>query len=300
MKRYLAFGVMAVALLYSAGLRAEIIEQVLVKVNGEIITKSDLEQRQITALRERQGAVDPSRVSDTALAKMLADVTPQVIVETIDELLLIQRAKELGMTISDAQFNDVLDSIKKDNKMETEEQFQAALKQEGVTLAGLRKMLEKRMLIGQLQSREVEEIRAQIVKGESFEKLAGELSAAPSKANGGLIGPIPKSELDEALAKMLAAMKVGEVTPVVCVPSGVEILKLESTIEGTTIPYDQARGQIAQRLTQQRQGAEMQKYVKKLRATAIIEWKNDEIKKAWEAGVATDPPVAAPEPAVGN
>ncbi len=356
MKRYLAFGVMAVALLYSAGLRAEIIEQVLVKVNGEIITKSDLEQRQITALRERQGAVDPSRVSDTALAKMLADVTPQVIVETIDELLLIQRAKELGMTISDAQFNDVLDSIKKDNKMETEEQFQAALKQEGVTLAGLRKMLEKRMLIGQLQSREVatridvteseekayydahlaefattpsvtlreilvavptdpkginagalddaskkaEEIRAQIVKGESFEKLAGELSAAPSKANGGLIGPIPKSELDEALAKMLAAMKVGEVTPVVRVPSGVEILKLESTIEGTTIPYDQARGQIAQRLTQQRQGAEMQKYVKKLRATAIIEWKNDEIKKAWEAGVATDPPVAATEPAVGN
>ncbi len=30
--------------------RAEIIEQVLVKVNGEIFTKSDLEERQVAAL----------------------------------------------------------------------------------------------------------------------------------------------------------------------------------------------------------------------------------------------------------
>ena len=51
MKRYLAFGAITVALLCSTGLRAEIIEQVLVKVNGEIITKSDLEQRQISARR---------------------------------------------------------------------------------------------------------------------------------------------------------------------------------------------------------------------------------------------------------
>src|SRR4029450_256228 len=120
-------------------------------------------------------------------------------------------------------------------------------------------------------------IRLRVTKGESFEKVAGELSEAPSKANGGLIGTIPKSELDEALGKMLAGMKIGEVTPVVRVPNGVEILKLESTIEGTIIPFDQARGQIAQRLMQERQGAEMQKYLKRLRGQAIIEWKNEEI-----------------------
>ena len=347
MTRYSArgIGVLAVVLALTIGLRAEIIEQILVKVNGEIITKSDLEQKQIAALRERQGQLDPSKVSDAALAKMLADVTPEVIVEAIDEMLLLQRAKELGMTITDEQFNNVLESIKKDNKMESEEQFQAALKQEGITLAGLRKMLEKRMLIGQLQSREVagridvteteektyydahlpefattpsvtlreilvsvptdpkgvnaaaledaqkkaEDIRARVMKGESFEKIAGELSEAPSKANGGLIGPISKNELDEALGKMLAGMKNGEITPLVRVPNGIEILKLESTIEGTTIPFDQARSQIAQRLMQERQGGEMQKYLKKLRGNAIIEWKNDEIKRAYEAAVAAEP-----------
>ena len=33
--------------------RAEIIEQILVKVNGDIFTKSDLEQRQVAMLRQK-------------------------------------------------------------------------------------------------------------------------------------------------------------------------------------------------------------------------------------------------------
>ena len=82
----------------------------------------------------------------------------------------------------------------------------------------------------------------------SIEKLAADVSDAPSKANGGLIGPIPKTELDEELAKMIGAMKVGEVTRVVRVQGGFEILKLESTIESTTLPFEQARNQIANRL----------------------------------------------------
>ena len=344
--RTLGAVVLATIVVLAAGLRAEVIEQILVKVNGEIITKSDLEQRQIAAIRERQSQLDPSKMNDAALAKLLADVTPEVIVQAVDEMLLLQRAKEIGMAVTDEQFNQVLESIKKDNKMESEAQFQAALKQEGITLPQLRKMLEKRMLIGQLQQREVatridvteaeqkeyydahqpefattpsvtlreilvsvptdpkgvnaaaledaqkkaEGIRARAVKGESFEKLAGELSDAPSKANGGLIGPIPKNELDESLAKMLAGMKIGEVTPIVRVPNGIEILKLESTIEGTMIPFEQAKNQITDRLMQQRQGAAMQGYLKKLRGTALIEWKNEEIKKAYEAGLAAEPP----------
>ena len=40
--------------------RGEILEQVLVKVNGDILTKTDLEQRQIAALRGRMGQdIDP-------------------------------------------------------------------------------------------------------------------------------------------------------------------------------------------------------------------------------------------------
>ena len=60
--RRLALGsalTLALAAAASLPLRAEIIEQVLVKVNGEIFTKSDLEQRQVLALRAQNRNVKP-------------------------------------------------------------------------------------------------------------------------------------------------------------------------------------------------------------------------------------------------
>ena len=44
--------------------------------------------------------------NDEQLKKVLAEVTPQVLVDAIDELLLLQRGKELGYTLSDEQFKD--------------------------------------------------------------------------------------------------------------------------------------------------------------------------------------------------
>ena len=46
-------------------LRAEVIEQVLVKVNGEILTKTDVEQLQVTALRASNPNVSPSDLRTT-------------------------------------------------------------------------------------------------------------------------------------------------------------------------------------------------------------------------------------------
>src|SRR5215216_8000094 len=78
--------------------RADILEQVLVKVNGEIITKTDLEARQIAALRQKNPNLRPE--SDAALQKALAEVTPEVILDAVDELLMVQKGKELGFTMS--------------------------------------------------------------------------------------------------------------------------------------------------------------------------------------------------------
>jgi len=333
--------------LFAAGLTAEILEQVLVKVNGEIITQTEFQRLQLNALRELPNPPDPGRTSDAELAKIFAQVTPRVIVAAIDEMLLMQRAKELGMAVSDAQFGEVLESIKKDNKIESDAAFEAALKTEGMTLAQLRTILTKRILIGQVQRRELggrvdvteaeerayydahpgdfettpsvtlreivitaevdavkkapsvgalddarekaEGIRARIAKGESFEKVAAEVSDSPSKANGGLIGPISRDEMNEELLKMISKMKVGEMTPVLNTATGAQFFRLESNIESTTLPFESARAQIADRLTSEKIGAEMKKYLQRLRAQAIIEWKNDDLRKAWEIGVAAEP-----------
>ena len=75
-----------------AVVRAEIIEQVLVKVNGEIFTKSDLEERQVTALRQMGQQVDlKANSTDVALRKALDQITPDLIVNVVDEILVLER-----------------------------------------------------------------------------------------------------------------------------------------------------------------------------------------------------------------
>src|SRR4051812_7887832 len=98
----------------------EVLEQVLVKVNGDIITKTDLEQRQVAALRQRlNGQVDQSAMkNDEQLKKMLAEITPQVIVNAIDELLLLQRGRELGLHLGDDQFKQVVANIRKEQGLQ--------------------------------------------------------------------------------------------------------------------------------------------------------------------------------------
>ncbi len=144
---------LALVALVVATARAEIIERVLVKVNDDIITQSDLEVRQTAALRARK--LNPQTMSNAELTKALAEVTPQIIVNAVDELLLLQRGRELGYRLTDEKFNEILNNIKKENKITTEEQFQQALKAENLTLPELRSRLEKSMVIQQVEGNDV-------------------------------------------------------------------------------------------------------------------------------------------------
>ena len=68
----------ALVLLAVPALRGEILEQILVKVNGDIFTKSDLEQRQIAALRQKGQAIDlKSDPNNAQLRKALAHRSPE-------------------------------------------------------------------------------------------------------------------------------------------------------------------------------------------------------------------------------
>src|SRR5918993_5952851 len=96
--RFAAIALLALGLTSRAEGQGTIIEQVLVKVNGEIITKTELEGRQIAALRQKNPNLRPD--SDAALRAALAEITPAVIVDAVDEMLMVQRGKELGFTMT--------------------------------------------------------------------------------------------------------------------------------------------------------------------------------------------------------
>lgn len=355
----LALTTLVLTLAVAFPLGAEIVERVLVKVNGDILTKTELEQRQIYAIRQRNPQMTDADVkNDASLKKMLDEVTPDVLVDAIDEMLLLQRGRELGYKLSDDQFTAILDNIKKENKLTTDEQFQNALKQEGMTLPELRKSIERRMVIERVQQVEVmqkvaiteedakryyaehpgdftkpsmltlreillnvpesktpsgeaavnvaadeetqkraEQIRERVTTGgEDFGRVAEQVSAAPSKANGGLIGPIERTELAPALGKIVDALKPGEVSQPIRTPRGYQLIKLESATPPVVQPFEEVRDLIADKVYAEKRRGEVQRYLDHLRVQAIIEWESPELQRLYEQRLKT----LAERPAAAN
>jgi peptidyl-prolyl cis-trans isomerase SurA len=329
--------------------RAEILERVLVKVNGDIITKTELEQRQIVALRQMNPQLREEDVEhDEKLRQMLAEVTPDVLVDTINEMLLLQRGRELGYRLADEQFTAILENIKKENRLETEEQFQAALRQEGMTLQDLRTSIERRMIVDRVQQVEVMqkisiteedarayyrahpqefttpasvtlreiflniperqtpsgeravnvaedeateqrilEIRDRVTSGgEDFGRVASEASDAPSKANGGMIGPMNQAELAPVLQQLISRLKPGEVSEPIRTARGYQLIRLEEASTAVLQPFEEVRDLIADKVFNEKRRGEVEKYLERMRAQAIIQWNSDDLRQLYEQEIA--------------
>jgi parvulin-like peptidyl-prolyl isomerase len=355
MKRIAVAGGVALVLAGIVPLRAEILEQVLVKVNGDVLTKTDFERRQVAALRTMPELANEGPNSP-ALRKAVAELTPDLILDAVDELLIVQRGKELNYTLGDEQFNNIVASIRKQNNLDDEAKFQAALQGEGMTLADLRRNLERSMLVQQVQRVDVmdklsvsdeesrayyeahkqdfttpaeitlreilievpstdkgvnvaqddearakaEDTRKRLLAGEPFPRLAADVSSAPSKANGGLIGPIKSDELAPQLQELLQKMKVGELTEIQRTSRGYQILKLESRTDTKIKTFDEARGEIADKVVEQKFDAARDEYLDRLRAQATITWRNDELKKAYELALTKRGGSPAPQAAAAR
>jgi parvulin-like peptidyl-prolyl isomerase len=131
-----------------------------------------------------------------------------------------------------------------------------------------------------------EELRHRLLAGEPFARLAGEVSDATSKANGGLIGPIKADELAPALQTTLGKMKVGDVSEVIRTQRGYQLLTLESRTETKVKTFEEGRQDISDRIAEEKRRGETQKYLEKLRGGATITWHNDELKKAYDQALA--------------
>jgi len=139
-----------------AAQQGEIIQKVIVKVNGEIFTQTELERRQIQALRERNQRVENPEAlqTDAGLRAALAEVTPVLLNDAIEELLLLQRARDLGIKFSEDAFQEALGNLKTQNNL-NDEQFEIAIRQEGITIDQLRQDFERSYMTQGVQQMEI-------------------------------------------------------------------------------------------------------------------------------------------------
>jgi peptidyl-prolyl cis-trans isomerase SurA len=314
------------------------VERIIVRVNGEIFSQGQMSARQVEALQElkRDG---------TNLEASLAEITPDILVAAVDELLLVQRGREMGFRFTDEQFKQSLENIKRDNKLD-DEGLKVGLAQAGLTLETLRQRLERSFLVSVVQQREVgpslsitteemrqyyeknrnqfmtpltvtlrelmiavptrvdggkeafsaaddaaakeriEGIRARVLAGANFTQLVSELSESPTKANGGLIGPLNVEDLNATLREHVAPLQLGGVTPVLRGPRGYQIFQLDNRSTPSLKPFDTVRNDIEMAIREERIEPATDKLLERLRGQAVIEWKDENYRKLYEQELA--------------
>jgi parvulin-like peptidyl-prolyl isomerase len=293
----------------STDLAAEVLERIVVRVNGEIITLSDLQSRQIAALRS-------ARVPFERIDEYLRQNNQKILQEAIDDLLIAQRSAEIDGEIGEETIAKVVEEIKKDYKIENDEEFARSLEQEGMTRAELKRNIARSMLMRRFFVREVEpqvkvaeadarayyesrkaseytqpaqlelqeilipenrgedfarEIAARARSGEDFADLARSHSSSSSSAAGGDLGRVAERDLHPDLARVIATLDPGQVSDPVATRAGFQILKLVARHDQRVVPFSEAKEDIIRSLEVQRGDEVFGKIIAKLREDAIIE-----------------------------
>src|SRR5262245_11748396 len=269
--------------------RAEVVERVIVKVNGEIVTQSEFEARQLAA-------VQAARIPASEVSAFLRERNAKILQEAIDDLLLAQRAAELGYKISAQYLQDVVEGIKKENNIASDEELEKQLRREGMSVQDLKRNIERQVLKRQVLQRDLEAkasvseadaradyearkaeytrpasvqlqeivipadvagaaaLAAEIVSraraGEDFGELAKKHSSGPTRANGGDLGRFGKGDLAPDVERVAFALEPGGVSDPLAVTEGLRILRVSEKSAGSVTPFEEVKADIVRRLGQ--------------------------------------------------
>ncbi len=255
----------------------------MARVDGDTITLQDLRSK----LDELSSEGGSPEVLEVALEDL------------IKEHLLLQQAREMGITVSDSALDLMVDEIKRDKTPG------------GLPAHDLRRKLKTIWLIGKVSERlcpppfigdreamryyrshrrefrvpkavvarqivvatrqEAREILKELKKSKAkFSQLAKEYSLGPEGEKGGILGPIYQGEEPPGF-QILFSLRKGQISPIVKSPYGYHIFRLESVRRGRTLPFREVKAAIKERLRQRRQKACLERWLAQARKRAKIE-----------------------------
>jgi parvulin-like peptidyl-prolyl isomerase len=186
----------AVLCLSLAGLtaRAAIFERIIAKVNGEIVTLSDFENRQLAA-------VQAAGVPADKISAFLREHSGRILEDTIDEMLVYQKGEAMGIAdrVTSEYLDKVVEDIKKEHKIESDEVFRSQLAREGLTLEALRRNI-KRSIVRQQVVRQMIETKISVSEDEVRSEYARRKSEYTKPASVRLQEIVLKPDTPEARA----------------------------------------------------------------------------------------------------
>lgn len=270
-------------------------------VNGEKIYLDEYMAR----LHDQRGLLSPRAFrDDPGKQKRLEE---EILESLITEKILLQRAGELGLSISQTELERKSLDIRKDYGAN----FFDLLVAQNVRYEDWREALRKEMLIEKLvtadvhaavrvsedeaedyfqehpdfcrsgarvrafqivtrdldQAREVEE---RLEKGEDFAGLAKAFSIGPEAARGGDLGLITRDTMPEPLDKTLFTLRLYKTSPIVKSAYGYHILKVTDIQPAGVRSFAECRPDILNVLRAQKEEAAFTAWLNKLKMKAVV------------------------------
>jgi parvulin-like peptidyl-prolyl isomerase len=233
------------------------VEQSVATVNGERIGVQEFVKRLAEAATLVKSE-KPLTVEQTTSLK------EEVLDRLIEERLILQRARELMLTITEEDVEARIGGIKQDY---SDDSFSALFGADKVSYPAWRSALKKRMLLEKVIALDVnakitvtdkdaelyfkanrklyaserrihaaqivvrDRERAEVIlkrlkAGEDFDKVAREVSIGPEAARGGDLGSFERGVMPEAIDRIVFSLPVGKASGVVQSPYGFHIFKV--------------------------------------------------------------------------
>jgi len=172
MIRPLLAAVAATLLFAPPSAQATHVDGIVAIVNDEVITQSQLDDLKMPL--GDKGFITYRDTDDPKVRERLLE-------RLIDKKLQLQRARELGIVVSEADVDGAIADVRQRNRM-SEEELTASLGEQGLTMADYRQQIREQMTIARLVHREV---RSRIVVNDeeamAYYKAHPDLFTAPER-----------------------------------------------------------------------------------------------------------------------
>lgn len=128
--------------------QAATINKVVAVINDEVVTREDVDQ--LLAVLYAQYSQE---YKGDELLKKMEEVKKDILNQIIEDKLVLSRAKELGIKVTESEIDERLDYIK--NRFPSEDEFYKTLETQGITIANLKDRYRDQLMMKKLVDYEV-------------------------------------------------------------------------------------------------------------------------------------------------
>lgn len=292
----------------------QVINRILVKINNNIITQYDLDEKLqpiLVKIKDRQLSADEKA--------QLADLRKRALADMVNDVLIQQEVELYGIVITDEAVDKEIDRVKQERKLDNAG-FEAAVAQDGLTVDDfrerLKEMMEKQEIVSHKVSKKVlvtdseieaeyaarkdeysldktvevavcilpvdvsaVEVRARIADGEmTFAEAVTKYSVGPAVESGGSLGEMKYADLAEEWKEALVGVPEGGVSEPLTLQGQDALLSPLKISEDALVPLEEVRDEIFRQLMQEKREQAFTEYFDQLKESAVIIYMDESMK----------------------